>query len=355
MSDGITPGTASSGSTVLEIRYRRILALLPRDYRERRGEEMLAVLLDGAGRTQAWPRPAQAASVAALAVRLRAGAPGGSRRAVFCGEVLRRVALACLLLQTLVFATFLIAGVGGLIQVWSRHFGAAAITMQLQALGILAALTFAPMAAFAALLAGRRRTGLTLSLPQLAGLAYACAAMPEYTVKSDYVVLLALACLATGSILLGFHLDAPRPASRRAWLAVAAVSVTVIAGAAVVAVSLEYDHAIRHYQDTQLLYRLSTLIFSPILPALAAGSALLAARRSALWPAAMTVLGLPWLALVPRNAILLDQGRADHMFPDLFDGSVWPYLGLECLLAEVVFASALLWSLRRSERRVALA
>jgi hypothetical protein len=33
---------------VLESRYRRILALLPRAYREQRGEEMLSMLLVGA-------------------------------------------------------------------------------------------------------------------------------------------------------------------------------------------------------------------------------------------------------------------------------------------------------------------
>jgi hypothetical protein len=67
------------------------------------------------------------------------------------------------------------------------------------------------------------------------------------------------------------------------------------------------------------------------------------------------LLGLPWLAIVPRNLILLNQGNADHTFPDLFSGFVWPYLGLECLVVELVFAAALLWSLRLHERRAALA
>ncbi|MFT7837682.1 hypothetical protein Q5530_16205 [Saccharothrix sp. BKS2] len=45
------------GTTGLERRYRRLLAWYPRDHRERNGEEMLAVLLAGAGgRTRPGPR-----------------------------------------------------------------------------------------------------------------------------------------------------------------------------------------------------------------------------------------------------------------------------------------------------------
>jgi hypothetical protein len=172
MTDGITPGTASHGapgSTALETRYRRILTLLPPAYRERRGEEMLAVLLDSAGERQAWPRPAQAASLAALAVRLRTGAPGDSRRAVFCGEVLRRVALAGLLLQTLVYVTFLIALVDELIRIRSLHLGAAIFTtvwqyQDMQLVYRVSTLIFSPIvpaltAGFALLAGAGRRSG----------------------------------------------------------------------------------------------------------------------------------------------------------------------------------------------------
>jgi hypothetical protein len=37
----------------LERRYRRLLILLPKHYREERGDELVGVFLDGAGRTAA--------------------------------------------------------------------------------------------------------------------------------------------------------------------------------------------------------------------------------------------------------------------------------------------------------------
>jgi hypothetical protein len=103
---------------VLEPRYRRLLTLLPSAYRERRAEEMLGMLLDGAAEGQRWPRAAEAASLAGLAVRLRTGAAGGSPRASAFGEVLQRFAPAGLIIQTLyyasIFGELLMASGGGL-------------------------------------------------------------------------------------------------------------------------------------------------------------------------------------------------------------------------------------------------
>jgi len=57
--------------TTLESRYRRLLALLPWEYRRRYEEEMLGVLLDGAAEGQRRPRAAETADLVATAVRLR--------------------------------------------------------------------------------------------------------------------------------------------------------------------------------------------------------------------------------------------------------------------------------------------
>jgi len=56
--------------------YRRVLRMLPRDYRRRRGEEMLAVLLDLA-RDEGRERPtlAECWSIFGLSVRTRAHRP----------------------------------------------------------------------------------------------------------------------------------------------------------------------------------------------------------------------------------------------------------------------------------------
>ena len=63
----------------LERRYRRLLRLLPRQYRMERGEEMTGSFLDTAeaeaeGGGRRWPDPREVVSLLALAVRVRTGA-----------------------------------------------------------------------------------------------------------------------------------------------------------------------------------------------------------------------------------------------------------------------------------------
>src|SRR5581483_11718370 len=68
-------------------RYRRVLALLPRAFREQRGEEMLTTMLDGAadaGRVR--PSLGEWLSMLGFSLRLRSGAPGASPRARSAGE-----------------------------------------------------------------------------------------------------------------------------------------------------------------------------------------------------------------------------------------------------------------------------
>jgi hypothetical protein len=62
--------------TDLELRYRRLLALLPWEHRRRYEDEMLGVLLDGAKEGQRHPRPADTADLLLTAVRLRLRATG---------------------------------------------------------------------------------------------------------------------------------------------------------------------------------------------------------------------------------------------------------------------------------------
>ncbi len=59
----------------LERRYRRLLALYPHGFRDEHQEEMLSVLLAGAGADQAWPRPGEAADLIRRALGLRVRAP----------------------------------------------------------------------------------------------------------------------------------------------------------------------------------------------------------------------------------------------------------------------------------------
>jgi hypothetical protein len=57
----------------LERRYRRWLALYPRSFRSAREDEMLAVLMQGAGLGQSHPRASEVANLAMHGLRRRAG------------------------------------------------------------------------------------------------------------------------------------------------------------------------------------------------------------------------------------------------------------------------------------------
>jgi hypothetical protein len=58
-------------STKLERRYRRLLALYPRKFRDEREQEILAVLMEGADDGQQWPRLGEMADLVRRAFPLR--------------------------------------------------------------------------------------------------------------------------------------------------------------------------------------------------------------------------------------------------------------------------------------------
>ena len=335
----------------LETRYRRILRLLPRAYRERRAEELLGVLLDGAAEGQSWPRAGQAASLAALAVRLHFGAPGAARRATARGEILRRVALGGLLLQTLVYLTFIALDVLGMVDLL-RHGGSLRwIGHQWFLYTAIDGFTaLLPAGALFAALAGRRWTARVLALIPAALVTYDFVAAPAYTVTSDYLAVLGLAYLSCAATILGFHRDAPPMIHARRWrratVGASGLLIACMVGGEATLGSIYPAHA----ATTELLYRVENLMFSPLGPALAAAFGLVRARRSSTWPAALLLLGLPSLLIVPRNVVLTVQGKASHTFADLFASHAWPFLGFECLIAELVLAAALVWALRRESR-----
>ncbi|MEV6838453.1 hypothetical protein AB0N17_28755 [Streptomyces sp. NPDC051133] len=89
-------------TTLLEVRYRAVLRLLPAYYRREREEEMVETYLEDLDRdTQDESRPTlgEVASIAALAVRSRLGAAGAPRPYVLLGSGVRLFALAAVLLQ----------------------------------------------------------------------------------------------------------------------------------------------------------------------------------------------------------------------------------------------------------------
>jgi hypothetical protein len=66
-----------TGSADLERRYRRLLACYPRAFRHEYEQEILSVLMAGAGDGHQWPRPGEAADLIrnAIWIRLRPGVP----------------------------------------------------------------------------------------------------------------------------------------------------------------------------------------------------------------------------------------------------------------------------------------
>lgn len=83
-------------SEVLERRYRALIGMLPKRYREERGEELLGALMDGAGEDRRWPDVRETLSLAGLSLRARFTA-GSTWRAAWgmprLGEAARAVAL----------------------------------------------------------------------------------------------------------------------------------------------------------------------------------------------------------------------------------------------------------------------
>ncbi|MFL6115021.1 MAG: hypothetical protein ACJ786_27295 [Catenulispora sp.] len=83
-------------SESLERRYRKLLRMLPKHYRESRGEEMLGALMEGSDEGRRWPEAREALSVAGLSLRTRFAVDDARRTAWGLprwGQVARAVAL----------------------------------------------------------------------------------------------------------------------------------------------------------------------------------------------------------------------------------------------------------------------
>ncbi|MFG2881300.1 hypothetical protein ACGFYV_03070 [Streptomyces sp. NPDC048297] len=209
-------------TTLLETRYRAVLRLLPAYYRRDREEEMVETYLwdvDQDTQDQSRPTVGEVASIAALAVRSRLGAPGAPRRYATLGSAVRLFALSAVLLQAASAVVELVLEVA-----WAIGRGGAGRHMVLSDFtdhGVLAgavnaAQWFLPLlwtVAYFALLHDRRR---------LAGVSALIAALPTLwplfgplvsdTAPSDpvFAVVFALfAWLPALALCAAHHRDAP--------------------------------------------------------------------------------------------------------------------------------------------------
>lgn len=101
-----TNGEAGGGTNgpELERRYRGLLRILPKRYREARGEELLSALMDGAAEDRRWPEIREALSLARLGLRVRMGdtAADGALVDTRVGATARAVAISGTILLAIV-------------------------------------------------------------------------------------------------------------------------------------------------------------------------------------------------------------------------------------------------------------
>jgi len=324
-------------------RYHRVLTLLPRAYREERGEEMLGVMLDAAqdaGRDR--PTPAELLSVLGLSLRLRTGAPGASARARSVGELLRLVTLLGLLLQVATFAQGLAIGVSDATLDGEPLPGLGRLTSGLVALAVCEILC--PILALAALLHGRHRLGVLLAanagvfVPAISGV---FAADSWTSAWSGNVVSVLALCTTTGIAgLFGFRRDAPQVARPRLW-----VVAMIVLGVVFLAVDYANDRPIGS------IWAMSSNVFALGCACLAVGVAVSRARRSAVWPVALMVAGVPLLFMLPITMTVLSYSAGVPLLSMLTTpGSMYLFVGLYALGAEVLLTLTVLAALLRQLR-----
>ncbi len=327
------------------VSYQRVLMLLPRSYREQRGEEILGTLLDAAqdeGRSR--PAAKEILSILSLSLSVRTGAPGGGTRAEAFGALLRRVALAGLLLQSAVYVVYTFGFAREADVFWrsghdgglAAHYVAAAALYEAveEAVAVLAA-----SLALVSLASGRRRSGLALAavgpLSMVVGVSvrFGDPFSPGLTWSTNgtYLALLSLGLLSLIAGALGFHRADGLRSARRWIVALIAVDGALLAVNAIVVQT--------HVDIPGIQFLLPTICVVP-----AVAFAAWAGRFSPIWPLALLVTGAPGLALLPRT--ITDLGAGMRTFGFGVSGT-FDALGTVSLIGEVLFAGILAWSLYR--------
>ena len=233
----------------LEDRYRRVLRVLPAEYRAEREEELVATFLEstwtGDEEYDAWLRECgrpdlpEVLSVLALAARVRLAGRAGDPGAYAWGQAVRALVLVCLLVNALVLPMALAQ------HVWlaadlplpaatrDAIIGSPQVPAWLSAVDWLVLLTW--FSAFLALVLGRRRVAAGLALTALAPLvASALLAAADVVLgraprSGSPATLLTLITINVLLVLAlaAFHDGAP-PLDRRRWLARLAIGSVLI-------------------------------------------------------------------------------------------------------------------------------
>ncbi|WP_146231560.1 MULTISPECIES: hypothetical protein [Lentzea] len=193
----------------LERRYRRLLRVLPKWYRQDREEEMVGIFLadrtDDLDLEHSWPGWGETGAVLGLAVRthLAAGAAltGVPARVVWRGEVVRALGMIGLLLGVFYAGS----AITSLAVAYGNPEWAPLITWW-------RVLDLGPLVAFAALLSGRKTLAKIAAFAPVV-LAVIGLVQPEYALLWSLFQLPALVTFLC--LCLGFHREAPTPPGRR--------------------------------------------------------------------------------------------------------------------------------------------
>lgn len=107
----------SEHSEGLERRYRRLLRILPKPYREARAEELLSVLMETSAQRRRWPEAREVLSLARLGMRVRMGGEaGGVLVDARAGAMARAVGITGSMLLAFIGATSLAQLMGNLMR-----------------------------------------------------------------------------------------------------------------------------------------------------------------------------------------------------------------------------------------------
>ncbi|MFJ8962213.1 hypothetical protein ACIRG5_22765 [Lentzea sp. NPDC102401] len=192
----------------LERRYRLLLRVLPRWYRQDREEEMVGIFLaerdDELDLEHSWPGWGETGAILGLSVRthLAAGAALTSvpAKVVWRGEIVRALGMIGLLLGVFYATAAIVNVVAG----FGRPFQAPEPWWRVLELG--------PLVALPALLNGRR-TLAKVAAAAPAVLSVVSLGQPEYALTWSVFQLPSLVTFAC--LCLGFHREAPTPPARR--------------------------------------------------------------------------------------------------------------------------------------------
>lgn len=346
--------------SLLEVRYRAVLRLLPASYRADREEEMVDTYLEcnaAAGDPDTLrPTLPEVLSIAALAVRVRLGGVGAAPRYFAWGQTVRLVALLGLLGHAAfnVIGVYYVLDLNGVLGPppdlgvpYETAFGPPGSWIRIW-FSLTTVLMLVWIPAFVLLVLGHRRAAKVFALfaaaPTIAGLARSIARVARdagpwegvwISLSQGLLVLLPVLAL-----LAGFHRDAPAVRDAGRWLA----GMGALAAATLGAVLLAGNS----------LYFVGWLDGVGPLCLLLIGAGLLQAgvhlfmpsRRDPVWPTALMILALPVLAArLSTVHYLTGLSSADA------DGAVIVYLETAMLAAVSLVLPVLAYlSLRRIPR-----